>query len=678
MTSADLLFEIQCEELPPKALNAMRLSLSDNIQAQCQQHNLAFAECLSFATPRRLAVLVKDLQTQQQDKTIERKGPPLQQAFDANGNPSKACQGFAASCGVTVADLEKRATDKGTWLYCQQHIAGQQTESLLADMLTQAIKQLPIPKWMRWGNHDVSFARPVHHIVLLFNDKVIDATILGLKTGNSTCGHRFLSKGNITIKKASDYEKQLEKAFVLADFDKRKQLIKTQVENLAQQHQLQMHIDESLLDEVNGLVEWPTAQLARFNADFLQVPTEALVSAMQDHQKSFPLFCADGKLSEHFIFISNIMPKDINITIKGNEKVMTARLADAKFFFDTDRKRTLASRLDDLQQVTFQQKLGSLYAKAARLQKLCAYLRDNDVDAMRAGLLAKADLITDMVFEFTDLQGIMGGYYATHDGETEAVALAIKEQYLPAHAQDNIPSSDNGCALSIADRIDNLVGHFSLQHIPSGNKDPFALRRAAIGLIRIVVEKKLTLNLQALIAVAINNYQLQENKISKTLLSFFHDRLRVWFKDQGYSLDVIDAVLALQLTDINDMAQRIRAVVVFKNLPEAESLAAANKRVSNILQKSGEAHTDVLNEKLFVLEAEKALYQALQQTQAQQNGSYQQRLQQLALLKPLIDEFFDKVMVNCEDAPLRFNRLALLKQLRALFLQIADIAYLQS
>lgn len=680
MKTADFLFELQCEELPPAALNQLRHALASSVTEQLSQLRLNFANLNSFASPRRLALVITGLESKQTDQTLQKRGPALNRAFNEAGEPTKACIGFAKSCGIAVDALEKVETEHGAWVFCKQTVKGKETKTLMAEVITQAIKQLPVPKWMHWGSHPDSFARPVHHVILLFNGNIIKTKILGVETGRMTVGHRFLCKKHIVIKKATQYKKSLRDiGFVIADYDERKQTIRAQIDMLAKTENVFPVISNTLLEEVTGLVEWPTARIASFNKRFLNVPTEALISAMQDHQKSFPVTDENGKLLEKFIFISNIAPKNPQITIQGNEKVMGARLSDAEFFYLTDLKTPLADRVETLKQVTFQKKLGTLHDKVKRLERICLQFSNNDPNAGRAGLLAKADLLSDMVFEFTDLQGTMGYYYAKHDKEALAVCQALKEQYLPRFSDDAVATTHLGILLSIADKIDNLVASFGMNQIPTGNKDPFALRRAALGVIRTLIENQLFLNIDTFINFTVGTFDktvFSNQNITADLLPFFHDRFRATLKEKGIALDIIDSVLKLNPTDFYEAYQRIEAVKNFTLLPEAESLAATNKRVANILQKNT-IFTENVDTTLFEKPAESTLYEAILEQEAAEFSDYTSSLKRLATLRPLVDQYFEDVMVNVENEALRANRLSVLLKLRKLFLAIADIAYLQ-
>lgn len=680
MKTDDLLIEIFSEELPPCALNALSQAFLHSITQQLAEAELPFSHSQAFATPRRLALLISGLQFKQADKTLSKRGPSIDKAYDAKGQPTKACLGFATACNVNVETLQTQKTEQGEWVFCKMKQLGKTIDDLIPGMIQAAIKTLPIPKWMRWGDHADSFARPVHSVILLYGNKIIDATILGHKTGNITQGHRFLCNKPIRIKCATSYEKQLKKTgFVIANFEERKTLIEQQITAIAKKNHYHAMIEEDLLSEVTGLVEWPTAMYAGFNKAFLDVPRESLISAIEDHQKSFALEDDAGTLQAGFIFVSNLTDAAAKTIIAGNEKVMSARLSDAEFFYHNDCKIKLIERLNSLKHVIYQEGLGSLHDKAKRLEALCAYLSKNNDTAKRAGLLAKTDLITNMVFEFPELQGTMGYYYALHDGETPELALALKEQYCPKSASDDVPRSAFGVPLSLADKLDTLVGHFGLNQLPTGNKDPFALRRCALGIIRTIIENQLSFDLETLLQFAIDTYQVSlENKNTRQqLFAFFNDRLRIWCKDQGFSLDIVDSVLALNLTDIFDIYKRIEAVKEFKTLSEASALAAANKRVSNILNKEKSSIATTVNTDLFEKDIEHKLYQQISDQKKLANNNYAMTLKNFATLDASVNQFFDEVLVNANDEKIKNNRLALLNNLRHLFLQVADIALLQ-
>lgn len=695
MKRDDFLVEIHTEELPPKALLKLAQALCESVTLGLQNAGLSYENIQFFAAPRRLAVFVTQLAAAQPDQTIERKGPALKAAFDAEGKPSPACIGFARSCGVTPDALLTLKNEQGEWVGLKQQVTGKPVAELLPAIVSQAATTLPIPKRMRWGQGDVQFVRPVHSIILLYGDQVIDATILGCQTGRVTKGHRFLAPGVITIPHAAAYLSLLKtEGYVIADFAECRAIIKQTASALAQQmagKTATAFISDDLLDEVTGLVEWPVALGGQFSPDFLKLPNEVLISAMQDHQRYFPVIDEKQQLLPYFITISNIDSHEPNRVIHGNERVLRARLSDAAFFYAVDQKENPEQNLARLKGILFQAKLGTLYDKAERLSKIAAFIAShlnlniNQEQATRAGWLAKTDLTTHMVGEFPELQGVMGYYYAKHHGEQEAVAIALKEQYMPRFAGDRLPETLLGQVLALADRIDTLTGTFGIDQAPTGDKDPYGLRRAAVGVIRIIIENKLNLDLKALIEFAISCYNspLANAATGQQLLNFIQERLRSWYQEQGVSPDVFSAVAALQITNLLDMAERIKAVQAFKKLPVAEVLSIANKRVSNILSKYGETiDAQSINPAFFEHAAEQILAQQLavksQLVQRlSQAGKYDEVLVQLAELRQPIDDFFEQVMVMAEDKPRRENRILLLNQLRELFLQVADIALLQ-
>lgn len=690
-THAHLLIEVHTEELPPKSLRSLAEHFCDDIKARLQKAELPFQAIQSFATPRRLAVLVHQLTSEQPDKQIERKGPALDKAFDATGQATAACLGFAKSCGVDVSTLTTLATPQGKFVGCQQSIQGKTVQALLPTLVEESLNALPIPKPMRWGAHTQKFIRPIHSVILLYGTQVIQADILGCPTGNIAYGHRFMHPAALTIEAPEHYQDSLRHAFVIADFAERKNKIVKDTENLVKQtlgDKARAILDANLLDEVTSLVEWPEALCGSFNENFLRVPQEALISSMQDHQRYFPIVDQDNKLLPYFITISNIQNEDKQRVIAGNERVLRARLSDAAFFFDQDKKTPLTARVEKIKSIIFQNKLGTLFDKTERLQKLTVMIAKHlDIDptlADRAALLAKTDLTTDLVGEFPELQGIAGYYYAKNQ-EDDSVAIAQNEQYMPRFSGDQLPETKLGCALALADRIDTLVGVFGIHQTPTGDKDPFGLRRAAIGILRILIEKRLDLDLAELLHYACQCYQvrLDNTEVIPHVLSFIFERLRYWYQEQNISADIFAAVNALNITRLYDFHRRIQAVQVFKKLQEAESLSVANKRVSNILAKYSDAllakHID---EKLFEYPEEHALAKALATqvdlvTPLYQAANYVEVLSQLSSLRKAVDLFFDKVLVMAEDKAIRENRLLLLMQLRKLFLQIADIALLQ-
>lgn len=691
MLKQDLLFEIGCEELPPKSLKKLADSLADAVKQNLHREDFGFTAIEAFATPRRIALKVKDLASEQSDMLVERLGPALTAAFDAQGNPTPACLGFAKSCGVTVEQLESQDTDKGARLVFRQLRPGKTVQELMPELLQQAVATLPIPKPMRWGSSTVEFVRPVHWIVLLYGAEVIPAEILGKRTGCLTYGHRFLHPAALHLTHPNDYLPALRQAFVEPDFAKRREQIREQLLVLAHQQQAQALIDESLLEEVTSIVEWPTALLCDFAPKFLAIPKEAVVTALQAHQKCFMLANAEGELLPHFITVSNLISREVTQVIKGNERVVTARLSDAAFFYETDCQQPLEQHLAQLKHVVFQDKLGNLYAKAERLANICQGLADalqlDSQLAAQAGLLAKTDLMTQMVGEFPELQGIMGYYYTKQEGKSIELAIALKEQYLPRFAGDTLPEMPLGCALALADRLDTLVGLFAAGEIPTGDKDPFGLRRAALGIVRMLVEKRLPLDLTALLQQTLANYQtypklLIKPELVEQILNFILERQRAWYLEQGITSDTLQAVFAKQLTVPYDIHLRVQAVQAFKALPEAEALAAANKRVSNLLTKQQREVELAIDEGLLQEPAEQELFKQLWQIQAEvtpffAQGHYGKAMSQLATLRHVVDQFFDQVMVMVDDSTLRQNRLALLARLRQLFLQVADISLLQ-
>jgi glycyl-tRNA synthetase beta chain len=691
LDKSSLLVEIHTEELPPKTLLRLSASFLMEIEKGLQLANLTYGHAKAFATPRRLSVSVTGLLNQQADIDVERKGPSVQAAYDAQGNPTPASLGFAKSCGVNFAELIRLKSGLGEWLGYKQRLAGKKLQELLPEIVSKALQALPAAKKMRWGMGKTSFVRPVHTIILLLDNEIIPATILGVATNNKTYGHRFHSQQELEVAHADDYEKILEeKGFVIADFAKRRALIEKQVADIMKQHfngTAVAKIDAELLNEVTALVEWPVALIGNFSKEFLTVPAEALISAMQDHQRYFPVLDLKGRILPHFITISNIKSRDANHVIAGNERVIKARLSDAAFFFGVDKKISLESRLALLKTIIYQAKLGSLFDKSERLAKLSLFIAKKlhvDVSvAERAGLLAKTDLTSQIVNEFPDLQGIAGYYYALHDKESLELAESLTEQYLPRFANDSLPTSLLGCVLAIADRMDILVGFFGINQIPTGDKDPYGLRRAALGILRIIIEKSLNIDLVDLIAQSVKLYadKLQNNKLEKAVLDYILERLRAVYAEQKIEIDVFSSVMALSLSQPLDIDKRVQAVHKFKQLPEASALAAANKRVSNILAKQ-KISDAVLKEDLLqeVEEKDLAKHLASLQTQTKKLASdqdYAELLQQLASLRRPVDQFFDKVMVMTEDVKLRENRLILLRDLRQQFLQVADIALLQ-
>ncbi|WP_417216760.1 glycine--tRNA ligase subunit beta [Alcanivorax sp.] len=688
--SRDLLIELGTEELPPKALASLSAALTDEFVRQLDEAGLNHGNVERFAAPRRLALLVRDLDEKQADRDIERQGPAVQAAFDNDGNPTKAAQGFAASLGLTVDQLGRQDTGKGERLVAQITEKGKSAAELIPAFFTQAIQKLPIPKRMRWGKRKVQFVRPAHWLVALFGDEVIPFELLDLQSGRTSYGHRFHAPGAIELANAGEYAERIEKdGHVLADFDRRKAMIEEQTLAAGKKAGGVAQINPDLLNEVTALVEWPEALMGSFDDDFLRVPQEALISAMEEHQKYFSVLDADGKLMPRFITISNIQSKDPQQVIHGNEKVIRPRLADAAFFYDNDCKRTLAQHAEGLANVVFQQQLGTVADKCQRIGRLAAMIAgqiDGNADnAKLAGELSKADLNSEMVGEFDTMQGIMGFYLAQREGQPDDVANALYEQYLPRFAGDTLPQSKTGMAVSLADKIDTLVGIFGIGQKPSGTKDPYALRRATLGVLRIIIENELALDLRELLdqAAAQLGERIDSNQVEDAF-DFIKGRYRAIYQEQGIATPVILSVLAIDEACRKplDFDRRVKAVAAFQQREEAQALAAANKRVSNILAKLDSAPPEEIDGALLEDEAEKTLTNMVvaafeQSYELLEAGDYASVLEMLADLREPVDAFFDTVMVMAEDEAVRNNRLALLAFLRDLFLNVADISLLQ-
>lgn len=691
MDTRDFLFELGTEELPPKALKNLSASLQQSFEQGLQTlfgdqaaTHLSDTQIVSYASPRRLALRADNLPTHTPAKTVEVTGPPVKISFDADNNPTKALAGFANKCGVAVSELTE-SNGKMAFIHKEPE---QAIDAHLVTLIKQALDQLPIPKRMRWGASKVEFVRPAHWALMLLGDRVIDAEILGQRTSNQTFGHRFHHNEAISLNSAADYETELETTgFVIADFAKRRAKIRAQVETVAAEIEATAVIDEALLDEVTGLVEWPVALAGRFEERFLEVPPEALISSMKEHQKYFHVVDDKGAIQPYFITVSNIESRDPAQVIAGNEKVIRPRLSDAAFFFETDKKRTLEARIDLLKPIIFQAQLGSLYDKSERVAKLARAIAErmgsDAALAERAGQLSKTDLVTEMVLEFDDLQGLMGYYYALNDGENAELAQALNEQYQPKFAGDELPATRTGCALAIADRLDTLTGLFGINQPPSGSKDPFALRRATLGILRILVEKELDLDLAELLQISTDLHTNLPAKdgLTDRVLDFMLERFRAWYEEADIPVEVFLAVVATRPTKPLDFAKRVDAVNRFRTLPEAEALAAANKRVSNLLSKAGDLTLKDVDSRLLQESAEQALYAQINQVQQQveplfAKGDYIPAFEALATLRSPVDTFFDDVMVMAEDENIRNNRLALLAQLRGLFLYGADISLL--
>jgi len=688
----DLLIELGTEELPPKALKRLSHAFSEGVREGLAAAELSHGALQSYAAPRRLAILISDLSERQPDKQVERRGPAVTAAFDDEGCPTKAAEGFARSCGLSVEALERLETEQGSWLVHRSEQKGQSTQALIPGIVALALDGLPIPKRMRWGDLKVQFVRPVHWLVLLFGDEVIDAELMAVRAGRETRGHRFHHPQNIYIGEPAAYAPLLEtEGHVLPDFDQRREAIRGQVMEAAATTGGRAVIDEDLLDEVTSMIEWPMAVLGNFEPRFLEVPAEALISAMKGHQKYFHVVDASGALLPHFVTVSNVESRQPELVRAGNERVIRPRLTDADFFWNQDRKHTLASRLSALESVVFQHKLGSMAAKVRRLMGVAGTVAEtlggNKYHAERAAELAKCDLMTDMVGEFPELQGIMGRYYAAHDGEPGDVPQAIEEHYLPRFAGDALPQTITGRAVALADKLDTLIGIFAIGQAPTGDKDPFALRRAALGLVRILIEQDVELDLVKTLEAAAAAYNDQDanrvsTKVVHEVLAFVLGRLHPYYSQHGYAYDEIDAVVCLRPTRLNDLDQRLRALAEFRRLPEAESLAAANKRISNIIKKSEASVPSQFDAGLFSDAEEKTLASRLNAMEAEvaplfAARDYEQAMKRLADLREPVDAFFDKVLVMADDPAVRLNRLALLNRLRNLFLQVADISRLQ-
>jgi len=689
MRTENCLVELGTEELPPKALKSLGEAFATQFEAALTQADLDFDSVSWFAAPRRLAVYVSGLAEGQADKVVEKRGPAVSAAFDADGNPTKAAQGWARGNGIDVADAERLITDKGEWLLHKAQVPGQSVAELLEGLINQAVSKLPIPKPMRWGNYNTQFIRPVHTLCVLYGSEVVNVSVLGLTSDRVVQGHRFHGDGRFELDHADNYASALEKQYVLADFEARKDKVRQQLEDAAQSLSLKPDYNEDLLEEIASLVEWPVVLKAGFDKAFLEVPKEALIYTMKDDQKYVPLLDSNGALSNTFLFVTNIESRDPSQVVSGNEKVIRPRLADAEFFFNSDKKTTLESRLQSLETVLFQKQLGTLKEKSERISALSAFIASqidaNETQAARAGLLAKTDLMSNMVMEFPDVQGVMGKYYALNDGEDAPVAEALYEQYMPRFAGDALPSSGVSASVALADKLDTLVGIFGIGQLPKGDKDPFALRRAAIGVLRIITELSLPLDLETLVGKAIDVYgdKLTNTDTQTQVVDFVLGRFTALLQDQAIAIDVIQAVAARRPTKPADYLARVHAVDKFRALDEAEALAAANKRVANILAKQNVEVTDTVNidESLLVEDAEKALYTELKEAQKEVQSAvptqdYTRILTALATLRNVIDNFFDNVMVMADDEAVKNNRLALLSLLRQLFLTTADISIL--
>ena len=684
----EFIVEIGTEELPPTALRKLAESFSAGIKLGLNEAELSYGTVSTYASPRRLAVKIEQLQLAQADKTVERKGPAKKAAFDADGNATKALQGFARGCGAEVAELSEIETPKGIWMVYYLEQKGKQATELLEQIVSQSLAKLPIPKRMRWGDSSVEFVRPVHWVMMLLGQQIVPATILGKKTSNTSRGHRFHAPNEVVINSASSYVSQLETSgYVIVDMDKRKKLIASQVEAAAKQAGGTAVIDKDLLEEVSSLNEWPSAIVGDFDESFLSVPAEALISAMKGHQKYFHMVDDNNKLMAKFITISNIESSNPESVKYGNERVIRPRLADAKFFWEQDLKQGLDSFLPRLAKVVFQKKLGTVLEKTERLQilavKVGQVIGANEADLKRAAKLSKSDLMSEMVGEFPNLQGLMGSYYAREQGETEAVACAIKEQYLPRFAGDALPEQTVAQSLAIADKLDTITGIFGLGQVPTGDKDPFALRRSALGLMRIIIEKNIDVDLKDLITFSVKLHQSVSvtDELINNIFNFIMSRLKAYYADKEISTEQFEAVYACLPNQPLDFDKRIKAVKQFASMPEAESLSAANKRIANILKKAKIAKFKAVDANLFELDAEKDLFNTIQALSSKvlaftKAKDYTSALQTLASIKQPVDTFFDEVMVMAEDEAVKQNRLAMLESIYSLFINIADISRL--
>jgi glycyl-tRNA synthetase beta chain len=684
----DFLVEVGTEELPPKALRELELAFAAGVRAGLAQAGLAHADMQSFATPRRIAVLVKRLASQQPEQNVKRRGPPVSASFDASGLPTRAATAFAESCGVPVDSLQRLDEGKGLFLFFIGTKPGTASVDLLPGIVQSSLDALPIPKRMRWGAGEAQFVRPVHWLVMLYGKDVVKSSVLGVPAGNLTRGHRFMAPKEIRVTSPATYVKALrERGRVMADFAERREVIRAGVTAKAEEAGGRAVLADALLDEVTALVEWPVPVAARFEERFLELPREVLIATLQDHQRYFPVENASGGLMSWFVTVSNIESRDPAQVRAGNERVVRPRLADAAFFWAQDRKQPLASRREALDKMTFQAKLGSLGDKTKRVRALAgdiaANLGKDRAVAERAAELCKCDLLTSLVGEFPELQGVMGGYYALADGEAPEVAAAVREHYLPRSAGDALPATDAGVAVSVADKLDTLAGIFAIGQKPTGAKDPFGLRRAAIGILRTLIEKGLDVDLRTLIERAAALQPVQGIRVAEDIYDYVMERLRAYYLDarQGITTEMFDAVLATQPRSPLDFDARLRALRAFLELPEAGSLTAANKRIANILRKAENTAVGEVDVELLREEAEVRLFDAVRGLRdavatATARREYTAALGQLAQLRPAVDGFFDQVMVMAEDPKLRTNRLSLLSQLRALFAGVADLSRL--
>ncbi|QLE78658.1 glycine--tRNA ligase subunit beta [Francisella sp. Scap27] len=690
-TTNNFLFELGTEELPPKALKSLAKSLLSSVESQLKEAKVSFDETRWFASPRRLAFIIEGLAQSQEDITIEKQGPLVSIAYKDN-EPTKVGLGFAKSCGVEISELEEIETPKGDKLYYSSTQQGQKTVKLIQDIISKALKQLPIPKMMRWGSSDVEFVRPVHWVLAIFGEEIVNIELFDKKSSNITYGHRFHNPKAIAVKSAFEYVGLLADAMVVVDWEERKCEIIKQAKALAKQNNYKVVLDDALVEEVCAIVEYPHAMMCSFNDDFLRVPQEALISSMEEHQKCFALLDGQDNLVANFITISNIQSTKPELVTSGNQKVMNARLADAAFFYDTDLKTSLESLLPKLESVTFHNKLGNMHQKAQRLantsKNLAEIVNIDSEQAYRAGLLAKADLISDMVFEFTDLQGIIGKYYAKAYGESDVVADAIEQQYWPKYSGAELPETNVANCVALAEKLDTLVGIFGIGQKPTGNKDPFALRRSAIGILRILRDN-IDISLEQVIDIAIESYKcINAVELSSNtkveVINFCLDRLKNLYKEEGVATDIFESISTTNYESIKDFDARVKAVVKFSQSDKAKSLIASNKRVANILNKNAKGSSVEFNREASKNAGnayELALVDSLDEIEKDfekylNNREYTYALELLSTIEKVISEFFDNVMVMDEDLQVRNNRIALLAKIRKMFASIADISKL--
>ena len=677
MKTHDFLLELGTEELPPKLLLKLSNSLRDNLSQELNKLNISSKTIKAFATPRRLAVSISELQSKQQDQIIEKKGPSTQ-------SPEMAVNGFAKSCGVNVDELEIKELGGKEYFFYTKEESGQEIRDLLPAIIEKSIKDIPITRAMKWGDSDYSFVRPVHWLVVMLDKDIVKANIMGLESGRESKGLRF-SGSNIEFAHAKNYESMMNKeAKILVDFGKRKELIRSQILAVAKTKNAEVVIDESLLDEVCALVEYPKAFSGSFDKKFLDVPQEAIISAMKSHQKYFHLIDKKGNLLPLFISVANIESSNIQAIIDGNERVIHPRLADSEFFWNQDKAIKLEDRLSDLESVMFMKSLGSMGQKVKRIEKLSSHISGlvgfDKKMAARAGLLSKSDLLSEMVGEFADLQGVMGGYYAHNDGEPSEVSIAIREHYQPRFSGDDLPSTEEGIVVSLADKIDTLTGIYGIGQGPTGSKDPYALRRTALGMLRILLEGKIELDLKSLIDFSLNLHLEEVDRGSAVdIYTFMMDRLKAYYKDANIDSNIYEAVLAVSPNSPLDFHHRVDALNEFIKSKNSKSLIESNKRIANILKDSDEKQ-EVLNEEMLIEDSEKALFNAAESLSKELTGgnNYKEIMKSLIEIKDLIDSFFDNVMVNVEDEKVKSSRLALIRRVRHLFLSVADISYLSS